>query len=294
MIEIIKQLFTPGDSSSWVHLDERMRFRLRLWGVVSVFCMCALVVGSLYTYSRWPPIRAFLDSIMRDVQSSVKTQQKIPEWVVTVSGIWVSILVVVSSFFFWLLVDLGKMHYRLDRATFRLIRAVTNHIRSTMLERLGCPQTTDCFLRQLTETRAGVRQFMTDVFYHFANADAVGTHNQKDKRQQVFNLWTDYYVFNYIMLIAVLMWLWVCLLVLIKVASWPALSLVIPTVVIGWIWRSRGVSARAKVIELAGDQIRAFFLHATQDVQAQAGSLVTACAADQCRLRAAPNLILAP
>ena len=123
---------------------------------------------------------------------------------------------------------------------------------------------------------------MNDVFYYFANKDVVGAFNQKDKRGQVFVHWTKYYVFNFVMVIATLVWLWLCFLMFIRTSVWISAGLVLLIVPMVLFWRWRGDQYRRELLELAGDQIRTFFQEVPAEVKEQAGKLVKTCSVGEC------------
>jgi hypothetical protein len=123
---------------------------------------------------------------------------------------------------------------------------------------------------------------MNDMFYYFANRDEVGRFNQKDKRRQVFAHWTKYYVFNFIMIICCLCWLWLCFLVFLRFSVWIGIVVAVLAVPAGWFWRSRGTQYRSELRELAADQVRAFFREVPSEMKEQAGKMVSGCSAGGC------------
>lgn len=290
--KLFEAIFGLQDGKSWIDLDDRMRGQLRFWGATSVFVLIVLVVSSLYFYIQWPPVKQLVDSIWSDVQKSVADKGEIPAWIISVGTLWLTVTFALSLFFFYLLIDLAKVHYKIDGATLRIIPRVNENIRSTLFDRLSCPAE-NCALRQFVKTSAGARQFRDVVFYHFANQDQIGTHNQADKRRQVFGFWTQYYVFNYIMVITLLCWLWICFLALINAPTWVASSLILLTALIFtfWWWRGRKYYTTG-ALELATDQIDAFFTHCKSQVIAQAASLVSQCGSDVCKVK--PNPLRTP
>jgi hypothetical protein len=289
--KFIEAIFGIQDGKSWIDLDDRMRGQLRFWGASSVFVLVFLVLSSLYFYLQWPPVKQIVDQLWGNVQKSVADKGEIPAWIITVGTAWLVATFVLSLFFFYLLIDLAKVHYKIDAVTFRIIPKVNEYIRSTMLARLACP-VADCALRQLVLTPSGTRRFRDVVFYHFANQDQIGAHNQADKRRQVFGFWTQYYVFNYIMVIVLLCWLWLCFLALMNVSTTMTTILVVLTAVIVVLWRSRGRKYRQGALDLAADQIDAFFNHARPQVVTQAASLVSQCTNRSCQVK--PNPLRTP
>lgn len=286
--KLLEAVFGIRDGVSWIDLDDRMRGQLRFWGVISVFVLILLVVSSLYFYVQWPPVRTVVDSVWKDVQKSVAEKGEIPKWVITVGSLWFTTTLVLSLIFFYFLVDFSKVHYKIDAATLRIIPKVNRDIRFAILAGLSCPRTSECALHQLMQTRAGVRQFMNTLFYHFANQDTIGSHNQKDKRRQVFAFWTKYYVFNYVMVISFLVWLWVCFVTLMKAPTWVACALAVATgpFVAFWWWRGRRYKQSAT--DFAIDQVNAFFTHAKDQVVAQAASLISHCDCPECQVKRSP------
>jgi hypothetical protein len=270
-------IFGAPTGSSWIDLDEKMRASLKLWGVISVIVLLFIILLSLYFYIQLPPVKNLVDRIVGDILKSIQTRGEIPKWIITVGGLYFSALTIVTSLFFWALIDLGKMHYKLDRLTFRLIPSVQQHILSKTREALGCPPNgTQCKIKMFTDDATGKRRFMNDVFYHFANAEMVGQHNQKDKRKQVFGVWTQYYLFNYMVIVLLLICLWIAFLVIIKhlLTGWP--NLILPALfgVIVYCYIRRGLTFRRSVLELAEDQVRAFNRFARQELVNQARFVV--------------------
>jgi hypothetical protein len=275
-----------------VDLDDRMRGQLRFWGVVSVFVLLGLIVSSLYFYIQWQPVTTFIDAVLRNVHKSIEEKGEIPKWVVTVGIVWFTVLFVVSLFFFYFLIDFGKAHYKIDRVTLRIIPHVGNYIKNALLERLECPATSECALFEFSRTPSGSRRFMNELFYHFANRDSVGTHNQLDKRREVFGFWTKYYVFNYVMLICLLCWLWICFLALIRSRLWAFGVLVLGVIPYVFFWRWRGHYYKQGAIDLASDQVNAFFNQAKPEIVAQAAALIKRCGFGNCPVK--PSTIARP
>ncbi len=289
---LLGAIFGIPDRVSWVDLDEGMRRRLRFWGVISVFVLIVLVMSSLYFYLRWPPVRILVDPLWKNVRASVVEKGDIPGWVVNVGSLWAGGTFVLSLFFFYFLVDLGKIHYKIDRVSLSIIPEVNRLIQSSMLNRLACPVRDGCALRRYVQTRSGERQFREVVFYYFANQDTVGSYNQRDKRRQVFGFWTQYYVFNYVMVIVLLCWLWICFLALLKAPTWITCALAATSILILVFWWWRGREYRRGAFELATDQVDAFCTHANENVAAQAATLVAYCGHPGCKIR--PSSIAAP
>lgn len=279
---LFEAIFGIRDGTSWLDLDDRMKGQLRFWGAMSVIALLVLIVSSLYFYVQWVPVKAWIDSVLSDVQQSVKTKGEIPSWVVWVGGVWLMFLMPLSLLFFYFLVDLGKMHYKIDSVTFRAIPTVQKYIKFALIQNPGCPNSNDCALRTLAASRSGSRRLMTDVFYFFTNQDQVGAFNQKDKRRQVFAYWTKYYVFNYIMVIASLAWLWFSFLMLVRTSIWISVALLAIAVPLVVFWHWQGIQYRKGVIELAADQIRAFHQHARKQVNEQLHKTVGSCSSSGC------------
>jgi len=285
LAKLLEAIFGIREGKSWIDLDDRMRGQLRFWGAMSVLALLVLIISSLYFYVQWPPLRTLVDSMWKDVQESVEEKGEIPKWIVRVGGWCVAGIFMAALIRFYFLVNFGKLHYRIDSLTLRIIPRVNQYIRFAMLTRLGCPPNPDCALHRFVQTRAGARQFMNEVFYHFANRDTVGSHNQADKRRQVFAFWTKYYVFNYVMVIVLLAWLWMCFVVLIKASAWIACLLIIAATPILALWWWRGRYYRQGAVDLAADQINAFVSHANEQVVAQAAGLIAHCSYGACRVR---------
>ena len=286
--KLLEAIFGIHDGESWIDLDDRLRGQLRFWGAVSVFILLALVVSSLYFYVQWPPVKTLIDSVWHGVQTSVKDKGEIPKWVVTVGGVLFVGTFILSLIFFYFLVNFGKVHYKIDSITLRIIPKVNHYIRFAILQHLACPEAPECALYQFVQTRTGARQFKNEVFYHFANQDTVGTHNQTDKRRQVFLFWTKYYVFNYVMVIVLLAWLWICFVALIKAPTWSACLLVGVAIVIPAFWGWRGRYYKQGALDFAADQINSFFNHANNEVLAQAASLIPHCTYPACHVKHSP------
>ena len=195
-----------------------------------------------------------------------------------------------SSSIFWLI--LGRIHYKIDRVSLSIIPEVNRLIQSSMLNRLACPVRDGCALRRYVQTRSGERQLREVVFYYFANQDTVGSYNQRDKRRQVFGFWTQYYVFNYVMVIVLLCWLWICFLALLKAPTWITCALAATSILILVFWWWRGREYRRGAFELATDQVDAFCTHANENVAALAATLVAYCGHPGRKIR--PSSIAAP
>ena len=207
-------------------------------------------MSSLYFYLRWPPVRILVDPLWKNVRASVVEKGDIPGWVVNVGSLWAGGTFVLSLVFFYFLVDLGKIHYKIDRVSLSIIPEVNRLIQSSMLNRLACPVRDGCALRRYVQTRSGERQFREVVFYYFANQDTVGSYNQRDKRRQVFGFWTQYYVFNYVMVIVLLCWLWICFLALLKAPTWITSGSAATSILILVFWWWRGREYRRGALEL--------------------------------------------
>ncbi len=281
-----EMIFGAPTGSSWIDLDERMRAKLKFSGVISFIVLVVIVLLSLYYYIQLPPLKALVDKLIGDIATSIKTREEIPKWIITVGTFFFSIMLIVTSVFFWALIDLGKVHYKLDRLTFHIIGFVQQHILLMTREALGCPDSTECRTKALAADLTGRRRFMNDFFYHFANMDAVGAHNQKDKRRQVFLEWTKYYMFNYASIICLLILLWITFLVVIKASSvrWLGLIPGVSFVVVVCFWVQRGLAFKRSLLELAADQIRAFDRFARGDFITQARSVIGSCGEGRCPL----------
>ncbi len=282
--KLLEAIFGIREGTSWIDLDDRMRGQLRFWGVVSVFGLLFLIVFSLW-YVQWLPIHQFVDFIWKDVKRSVLEKGEIPKWLITVVPAFFVVTVFLSLVFFYFLFSFAKMHYKIDAVTLRVIPKVGRHIQSLILTRFQCPAGSDCSLYQLLKTRRGRRQFMKTVFYQFANRDSVGSHNQAEKRRQVFSFWTKYYVFNYVMVVSLLVWLWLSFVALIKTQA--VLVCVVSgigiLVLVGWWWK-RGRYYKQGALELAEDQVNAFLSNAYAEVIQQARSLIASCSSPACRV----------
>ena len=137
--KLLEAIFGIGDGTSWLNLDNRMRGHLRFWGAVSVMVLVVLIGSSLYFYAEWTPLKGLIDSLWGDVQKSLQTTGDIPKWVPWAGATWFAVLTVLSLMFFYFLIDFGKMHYKIDSITCRVIPKVQGYIRFALLENLGCP-----------------------------------------------------------------------------------------------------------------------------------------------------------
>lgn len=272
------------DGTGWIDLDDRMRAKLKLCGVFSVFVLLSVIFISCYFYLQLPPVKELVDKLLGEVKQSIHDKREIPKYILTIGTGYFTALGIVSLLFFWALIDFGQMHYKLDRLSYRILPAVQREIINLTCEALACPNTQECRLKMMTLNRKGLRKFMNDLFYYFANRDEVGDHNQKDKRRQVFAVWGKYYVFNYTMVILALIALWASFLAFIRenhVFDYCALTVFV--VVVFWSIRRRR-TFKDSILELAGDQVRAFRRFAARDFTDRAKDLVALCNDPGCPL----------
>jgi hypothetical protein len=285
---LLETLFGPPTGASWIDLDERMRAKLKVLGALSVVVLVAVVILSSYFYLQLPQVKAVIDKILGQIGKAIEKGEEIPKWIITVGTVYFALLFGVSLVFFWILIDLAKMHYKIDRLTFNLIGYVQGRIFDVSRAVMGCPDSPECKIGQLGRDKLGRRQFMTTVFYHFANADMVGAHNQKDKRRQVFSVWTQYYAFNYLLIVVLLIALWLVFLVLINGGlirwKWWNIGWVVPIGLVVFGWVRKGRAFRAATLELAQDQVEAFHRFDASGFVSQVRSVVKSCAEKRCPL----------
>lgn len=286
---LLETLFGPPTGASWIDLDDRMRAKLKFLGALSVVVLVAVIILSSYLYLQLPPVKAVMDKILGQIGEAIEKGEEIPKWIITIGTVYFVLVFGVSLLFFWILIDLAKMHYKIDRLTFNVIGHVQGRIFDISRSMIGCPDGAECKIGRLGRDRLGQRQFMTTVFYHFANADMVGTHNQKDKRRQVFSVWTQYYAFNYLVIVLLLIALWLVFVILINGAlirwQWWNTGWVVPLglIVFGWVRKERAF--RAAALDLAQDQVDAFYRFDKSGFVSQARSVVKSCAEERCPLR---------
>ena len=282
---MLETIFSVQNGSAWLDLDEKMKFKLRFWGASSIVTLLIIILFSIYSYAMWFPVKSIIDSIWIDIKESVQEKDEIPGYIITVGTLLFIIAFIFSSIFFYFLVDFAKIHYKIDKITFRIIPKIGEHIRSEILTKLDCCDKNQCELIALNNTKSGKRKILDAIFYHFANMDLVGTHNQKDKRKQVFSFYTQYYVFNYIMLILFILLLWFCFL---SIMYWPVLwsvILILVAFITLFFWYFQGKKYRNRAFELADDQISSFFFQSKQTVYEQAASLVDNCNNPNCKVK---------
>lgn len=273
----------PADYS-WLSLDDQMRKKLRVAAIVLIFALLLIIALSLYFYFQLPPIRNLVTAIISDVSQSIEEKGAIPQWLTWVGSCFFILLLGLTSILAWTLVDLGRMHRKIDRITFRAVTKVTDAIVTETRSVLNCVNSEQCAIQDGTYDRTGRRPFMTHVFYWFANKDMVGSHEQKDMRRQVFALWSHYYIANFIFITSLLITLWFLFLVLIN-ALW-LLSVVIgaaATIMTAfWIWK--GCSYRKSAVELASHQVRVFHREEPAEFKQQAKAFVNICGSNRCPL----------
>jgi hypothetical protein len=122
--KLLEAMFGIGSGTSWLDLDERMKGQLRFWGIIAVLVLVLLILSSLYFYVEWTPLKELVDAVLGDVRKSIKDKDAMPPWVLWAGGTWFAVLVVASLIFFYFLFSFGKMHYKIDRVTFRAIPEV--------------------------------------------------------------------------------------------------------------------------------------------------------------------------
>ena len=289
LLKILSFLVPSNQGTSWIDLDKQMRKRVRLWGLTSILLLAVLILLSLYLVG-FTPIQSFTIKIKTFLTQSSQPSGKMPEWIPYLATTIAIIPVLVAIFFLTLLIDFGNIHYTLDRKTFGVIQSVDLLMRSFTLQMLGCPDTSPCALVDLLNTVEGKRNFRDIVFYHFANQDMIGTHNQADKRRQVFDTWTQYYLVNQTMSFLLAAWLWFASFFVIVGPLWisiPTVCLLYPII---FRWRTFGHNFQVEAETNMRQQISAFFLHANAEVFTQAASLIPTCTNPRCNVR--PSLLM--
>lgn len=263
-----------------------MKQRLRTAAAFALLVLLAVIVGSVYFFFQAPPLEALVDSISADVAESIDSKGEIPKWLLWAGGIFFSALLAITALFAWAIVDLTRVHYKIDSITFRLKRKVSMHISSSIADQLHCPANTDCATRKTASSGKTRSRFLNEAFYHFANQDSVGGYNQKDKRRHVFRIWNGYYMSNFIHFILLLMVLWATFIVAIR-SGWPLilLPLALLALVVGSWWRSGARRYRHTVLELADEQIRAFIRHNPSEFRKQVAATTPICTVDRCPIR---------
>lgn len=287
MLKVIWDLVfgtTKVEGYSWIDLDNEMRRKLKTAAVVSVLILFFIILASLYFYLKLPPLSNLVAKISGNISESVQKKGEIPSWIIWTGTFFFSVLLIITILFAWALVDFGKMHRKIDRLTFHLTPAVGKHIVGQIRKCLRCPDSDQCALKLRAKERGGMRVIMTNVFYHFANADMVGEFNQKEKRRQVFSVWTHYYLSNFVFIILTLITLWFVFLTFIRTRWWVSLIVFMLALLIIISWIRKGRKYKQSVEELAEDQIGAWCRFEQSKLTAQAKSIITVCKEDRCPL----------
>lgn len=283
--KLAEAIFGWGDGTSWLDLDTKMKGSLRVWGTVCVLALLAIALITLYAYIKWPPLREAVDPVVATMAAATQGKESFPLWLGTLATVGFSALVILTMGLMFILIDFGKLHYRLDSVTCRLQPTVRRSILSHVLTHLECPGGPGCALRKRLSEPGAEGQFLNDVFYYFANQDSVGSYNQKDKRRQAFGFWNKYYVFNFFLVVVTLSLAWFVLLAAIVDKSKIGAAIVSALLLLEisfWIWRGRRYRRDAR--QLAVDQIREFIAHDRTAVHGRVRLFAGPCLALQCPL----------
>lgn len=276
------------DDGSYIELDSSMKKKLKLGAIISVVFFFFIVTLTLYFYFKWEPIRQLTDNLKTTIIDTVDKTGDFPKWFFKVVTIMLILTFGLSLIFSYLLIDLAKLHYRLDGLTFRAIKKINIELQQSTLNHLKCNDKANCNLKNKLKKRQFSRRFSYEFFYFFTNQDKIGSYNQKDKRREVFNEWSKYYIINFSFISIILCYLWSSSLLLIKLSLPFIISLVILLGILSLIvfWYIKiGKKYREKLIEIGVHQINIIFSEVPGDATKRLKSVFGDCFENDCKLK---------
>lgn len=275
------------DDGSYIELDTSMKKRLKTGGIISMVFFLLIVAFTLYFYFKWEPIRQLTDDLKSTIIDTINKTGDFPKWLIRVVSYMLVIAIILSLIFSYLLINLAKLHYRLDSITFRVIKKINLRLQEATLEHLACTNKAHCTINNKLKTQGFSQRFRDDFFYFFTDQDNIGSFNQKDKRRQVFAEWTKYYIFNFSFTALNLSFLWIGSLLIIKL-SIPflfALALYIGVLAILFFLYIRiGKQYRTKLIDLGIQQINVIFSEIPGQAITRLKSVFGSCFENSCKL----------
>lgn len=291
LVDIIRG-WLGASGTSWIELDKQMRARLKANGIIIILILALGIVVISYFFDMMPGLQKLINDLVNAGKASINRNDELPKWWTTAGTVAFAFAGALTLLLLAMLVDGLKTHYWLDFWTVRTIRAVASEIVDSFHKGLGCPEDSrsDCKLAALVKDDR--RRFNLEIFYQLANKDLVGAFNQKEKRQNVFIKWTQYYTANFVFLSFAALLSWFILLCLVKHGS-PLLlgTLGAAGLCLALLWQAVGRSYKKELILLAREQVEAFFRYArSESVSTVAGS-VGVCNAKRCPLQAMNNVV---
>lgn len=277
MGKFIEWIFTilkvSPNSASWLDLDDSMRFSIKTMNTILIIALIIVVLLPVILISEPVFVSKILDYLFK--------HKDLPSW----PFYFIFIFLIYPIYkFISLFIDIAKMHYKLDHFTFNIIDTVHNKIIQTIISLINCPRETKCRLTNIINDKKLFRQFMSDVFYHFANKDNIGNHNQAEKRRHVFRVWTGYYTTNNFFVILIMSTLLLLFMLFFLKVYLGVLILFAIEIIFIFIYRQMGIKYKQLLPDLAEEQLRAFSRHDNTQFISQIKSVITSCGVSKCPL----------
>ncbi|WP_372948504.1 hypothetical protein [Mariniphaga sp.] len=265
---IFSSLMPSKDDGSYIELDKNMKSQMKLFGIISLFIFIIIVGITIYFYLKTPIVVNIINRTKDIIVDEIIESGDFPQWIIKIFLLSIFIIIVFTLVFFYFLIDLSKVHYKLDKITFKVIKKLNLTLYQKTIEYLNCTNHTSCIIRNKLNDAVYQRKFRNDFFYFFTNKDEIGAFNQKDKRRHVFKEWSKYYTFNFVFIFLILISLWIGYLIIIlnpNNLGWKIPIYIFSLVIIIYKYKKIGSKYRTLLIDLAIDQLNIIFTEVRND-----------------------------